>query len=62
MTYDRALWERLCTLTFLENHHHVLILSPVGVGKTFLASALGHTAWGYNQKVWKRGEWRRTSG
>jgi hypothetical protein len=28
----------------LESHHHVIIVGPVGVGKTFLAHALRHIA------------------
>jgi DNA replication protein DnaC len=28
----------------LEAHHHVAIVGPVGVGKTFLAHAIGHAA------------------
>ena len=44
VTYDRALWGELCTLRFLDSHHGVLLLGPVGVGKTFLANALGHIA------------------
>jgi DNA replication protein DnaC len=34
----------LASLRFLEAHRHVVILGPVGVGKTFAASALGHVA------------------
>jgi DNA replication protein DnaC len=44
VTYDRALLERLSTLGFIEQHQHVLHTGPVGVGKTFLAHALGHIA------------------
>ena len=44
VTYDHQLWAELCTLRFLDQHHHVLLLGPVGVGKTFLANALGHIA------------------
>ena len=44
VSFDRALWSELITLRFLENHHHVLILGPVGVGKTFLATTLGQIA------------------
>lgn len=42
--FDRRLWGELCTLRFLEDAHNVLILGPVGVGKTHLASCLGHIA------------------
>jgi DNA replication protein DnaC len=42
--FDRRLWADLCTLGFLEDAHNVLILGPVGVGKTMLANCLGHIA------------------
>ncbi|MHB1089382.1 MAG: ATP-binding protein [Acidimicrobiales bacterium] len=42
VTFDRALWSELTTLRFVDNNHNALILGPVGVGKTFLATALGH--------------------
>lgn len=44
VTYDRALLDELLTLRFVEQHHHVLIVGQVGVGKTMLAHALGHLA------------------
>ena len=44
VTFDRALLNELTTLRFLESYHHVTIVGPVGVGKTFLAHALGHIA------------------
>lgn len=44
ITYDRHLLDELRLLRFLEQHHHVLIMGPVGVGKTMLAHALGHLA------------------
>lgn len=44
VTFDRALLNDLASLRFLESHHHVLIVGPVGVGKTFLAHALAHIA------------------
>lgn len=34
----------LFSLGFLDRHEDILFLGPVGVGKTFLASALGHAA------------------
>jgi DNA replication protein DnaC len=42
--FDRDLWHELCSLRFLDDARGVLILGPVGVGKTHLATALGHIA------------------
>lgn len=44
LRYDRALLSDLTSLRFTEAGTGVLILGPVGVGKTHLATALGHTA------------------
>lgn len=44
IVYDRHLLDELRLLRFVEQHHHVLIMGPVGVGKTMLAHALGHLA------------------
>jgi hypothetical protein len=44
VTYDKMLLNELVSLRFLESHAHVAIVGPVGVGKTFLAHALGHVA------------------
>jgi len=44
VAFDRALWSELCSLRFLTDAHCAMIMGPVGVGKTFLASALGHAA------------------
>ena len=44
VTFDRALLTELATLRFLDQHEHVALIGPVGVGKTFLAHALGHLA------------------
>lgn len=44
LTYDRTLFSDLASLRFTEAGTGVLILGPVGVGKTHLATALGHTA------------------
>ena len=44
ITYDRHLLDQLRTLRFVEQGYHVLLMGPVGVGKTMLAHALGHLA------------------
>jgi len=42
VTYDRRVMNELVSLRFVEDHRNVVILGPVGVGKTFLSNALGH--------------------
>lgn len=42
--YDQLLLNELASLRFLEAHSHLTIVGPVGVGKTFIAQALGHIA------------------
>jgi DNA replication protein DnaC len=42
VTYDRRVMNELSSLRFVEDNRNVVILGPVGVGKTFLANALGH--------------------
>lgn len=44
VTFDRSLLNELVTMRFVEAHAHATIVGPVGVGKTFLAHALGHIA------------------
>jgi len=44
VTFDRQLWNELCSLRFLESAADVIVMGPVGVGKTMLASCLGHIA------------------
>ena len=44
VTYDRKLVDELASLRFIENSNNVIIMGPVGVGKTFIATALGHAA------------------
>jgi len=39
LTYDRMLFSDLTNLAFAEAGHSVLLLGPVGVGKTHLATA-----------------------
>ena len=42
--YDHTLWNELTSLRFLDGPHGACLLGPVGVGKTHLATALGHIA------------------
>jgi DNA replication protein DnaC len=44
LRYDRSLLSDLTSLAFTQAGNGALILGPVGVGKTHLAHALGHTA------------------
>jgi DNA replication protein DnaC len=44
VTYDRAVWSELVSMRFVDQARNAFILGPVGVGKTFLATALGHIA------------------
>jgi len=44
VAFDKRMLAELASLRFLETHRHVVVLGAVGVGKTFLASALGHIA------------------
>jgi DNA replication protein DnaC len=44
VTFDRDRVKDLFSLGFLERHEDVIFVGPVGVGKTFLAGALGHAA------------------
>jgi len=52
VTYDRAVLDELASLRFVDNAQNALIIGPVGVGKTFLAVALGHTAIRRGRSVW----------
>ncbi|BBZ06874.1 hypothetical protein MDOR_17780 [Mycolicibacterium doricum] len=44
LRYDRTLLGDLTSLRFLDAGQSAIILGPVGVGKTHLATALGHIA------------------
>jgi len=44
VTLDRRLVDTAFSLDFLSRHEHVLFVGPVGVGKSFLAQALGYAA------------------
>ncbi|MHB9131517.1 MAG: IS21-like element helper ATPase IstB [Armatimonadota bacterium] len=41
---DKSVLLRLAECRFIPEHHHVLITGPTGVGKTYLACALGQAA------------------
>lgn len=44
VTYDKRVLQELTSLRFVEALRNVVVLGPVGVGKTFIANALGHLA------------------
>ena len=44
ISLDRRLLDAVFSLEFLTKHEHVLLVGPAGVGKSFLAQALGYTA------------------
>lgn len=44
VTFDRSRVRDLFGLGFLDRKEDVIFMGPAGVGKTFLASALGHSA------------------
>lgn len=44
VTFDRDRVKDLFNLTFIDRREDVIFQGPVGVGKTFLATALGHAA------------------
>ncbi len=41
---DRLLLDAPFFLEFLDKHEHVLLVGPAGVGKSFLAQALGYSS------------------
>lgn len=44
VTFDRDRVKDLFSMGFLDRHEDAIFMGPVGVGKTFLAAALGHAA------------------
>jgi DNA replication protein DnaC len=51
VAYDTPLLNELRTLRFIDDKQHVLVMGPVGVGKTMLAQALAHLAVRRSAKV-----------
>ena len=43
ITLDRRLLDAVFSMEFLDKHEHVLLVGPAGVGKSFLAQALGYS-------------------
>jgi len=41
---DRRLLDAAFSLDFIARHEHIILVGPVGVGKSFLAQALGYAA------------------
>ena len=62
VTFDKRLLGELTSLRFLEAHRHVVVMGPVGVGKTFVSQALGHIACrhGYHVHFTRADEMLRT--
>jgi DNA replication protein DnaC len=44
ITYDHHVFDELFSLRFIDTAANALIMGPVGTGKTFIATALGHAA------------------
>jgi DNA replication protein DnaC len=44
ITYDHQVFDELFSLRFVQAPSNALIMGPVGTGKTFIATALGHAA------------------
>jgi DNA replication protein DnaC len=62
VTFDKRMLSEFASLRFLETHRHVVVLGPVGVGKTFIVQALGHIACrhGYHVRFTRADEMLRT--
>jgi DNA replication protein DnaC len=50
VSYDKRLLAELCSLRFVAEHRNLVVLGPVGVGKTYWSTALSHLCCraGYN--------------
>ena len=48
---DRALFLKLATCEWVREHQHLVMVGPTGIGKSWLACALGHKACRDNRSV-----------
>jgi hypothetical protein len=48
---DRSLFQKLAGGQWIEDHDNLVVTGPTGVGKSWLAQALGHTACRGNRSV-----------
>lgn len=51
VSFEQRVLNELVSLRFIDASRNVVILGPVGVGKTFMANALGHIACRYGYHV-----------
>lgn len=51
ITFEREMLKELFSLEFIERKENALICGPVGVGKTYIANALAHSACRRGHKV-----------
>ena len=41
---NRALFQKLASCEWVRDHHHLVVVGPTGIGKSWLACAFGHKA------------------
>ena len=41
---DRTLFQKLASCAWVRDHHHLVVVGPTGIGKSWLSCALGHKA------------------
>ena len=41
---DRALFQKLASCEWVRDHHHLVVVGPTGIGKSWRSCALGHKA------------------